>query len=89
MSNTQFGWLIAPQLLMLLAIIGGWAKYRFQRWTSETKVRLHLLRNRSAGPAGNSATWPGAAAGPYRRPKPQELKSPWRPGPKGVVPGSL
>ena len=37
MSNTQFGWLIAPQFLMLVAIIGGWAKYRFQRWTSELK----------------------------------------------------
>jgi hypothetical protein len=35
MSNTQFGWLIAPQLLLLLVIIGGWAKYRIERWISQ------------------------------------------------------
>jgi hypothetical protein len=37
MTNTQFGWLIAPQLLMLVAIIGGWLKYRLDHWTSKLK----------------------------------------------------
>jgi hypothetical protein len=35
MSNTQFGWLIAPQLLLLLVIIGGWAKCRIERSISQ------------------------------------------------------
>ena len=66
MTNTQFGWLLIPQILMLLAIIGRWAKYRFQHWTSELKLRLYCPRHRSAGPAGNAATWAGTLAGPHR-----------------------
>ena len=37
MTNTQFGWLLAPQLLILLGLTGWWMKSGFEHWTSTLK----------------------------------------------------
>ena len=37
MSNTQFGWLIWPQLLILMMIIGGWIQRRVKHWSSKLR----------------------------------------------------
>jgi hypothetical protein len=34
MTNAQFAWLIAPQALLLLVIVGAWIQRRFDDWTS-------------------------------------------------------
>ena len=37
MSNIQFAWLITPQVLLLVLIIGTWIKRRFDDWSSRLR----------------------------------------------------
>ena len=37
MNNTQFGWLIAPQILILLGLIGWSLNSVIARWTSKLR----------------------------------------------------
>ena len=50
MSNAQFAWLIAPQALLLLAVLATWTKRRFEDWTSRLRydctAHVHDLRVR-------------------------------------------
>ncbi len=50
MSNAQFTWLLAPQALLLLAVLATWTKRRFEDWTSRLRydctAHVHDLRVR-------------------------------------------
>ena len=57
MSNTQFAWLITPQVVLLVLVIGTWIKHRFEDWSSrlrydctahvhDLQVRLDTIQHR-------------------------------------------